>query len=154
MQEDEKIIEENWAGNEWEARAKGYEGENATPEEKLTKEVLDAEHRARLQEADHEAEEELQQQDVPLPEPSLISLTTGLAAQAMVSMGVFPNPATGKNLMLLNQASHLIDTIDLLYEKTTGNRTNEETQTLENVLHELRMIYLAAEKEKQRRNRG
>ena len=150
MQDDDKIIEENWAGDEWEARAKGYEGENMGPDEKLTKEVFDAEQRARQQ----EAEEELQQQDVPLPEPSLISLATGLAAQAMVSMGVFPNPATGKDIMLLNQASHLIDTIDLLYEKTTGNRTDEETQTLENVLHELRMIYLAAEKEKHRRDQG
>ena len=154
MQDDDKIIEENWAGDEWEARAKGYEGENVAPDEKLTKEVLDAEHKAKQQEADRKAEEELQQQDVPLPEPSLISLATGLAAQAMVSMGVFPNPATGKNLMLLNQASHLIDTIDLLYKKTTGNRTDEETQTLENVLHELRMIYLAAEKEKHRRDQG
>jgi len=154
MQDDDKIIEENWAGDEWEARAKGNEGENVAPDEKLTKEVLDAEHKVRQQEADRKAEEELQQQDVPLPEPSLISLVTGLAAQAMVSMGVFPNPATGKNLMLLNQASHLIDTIDLLYEKTIGNRTNEETQKLENVLHELRMIYLAAEKEKHRRDQS
>ena len=154
MQEDDKIIEENWAGDEWEARAKGLEGENMVPDEKLTKEVLDAEHKAKRQEADRKAEEELQQQDIPLPEPSLISLATGLAAQTMVSMGVFPNPATGKSLMLLNQASHLIDTIDLLYEKTTGNRTDEETQTLENILHELRMIYLAAEKEKHRRDQG
>ena len=133
MTEDDKIVEENWASDEWEARAKGQSNEQAVPKEEI-------------------AEEELQQHDVPLPPPTLVTLASGLAAQAMVSMGVFPNPATGKSVMLLNQATHLIDTIDLLFQKTEGNRTTEETQTLENVLHELRMIYLAAEKEKQRRS--
>lgn len=151
MHDEDKIIEENWAGDDWEAKAKGREGENVSPDEKLTQDVLDAEQKANQDEADRLAEEELQQHDVPLPPPSLTTLATGLAAQAMVSMGAFPNPATGKSAILLNQASHLIDTIELLYEKTDGNRTDEETQTLENVLHELRMIYLAAEKEKHRR---
>ncbi len=150
MSEDEKIIEENWAGDDWEARAKGRSDDDA-PDEKLTKDVLDAERKARQEEADRRAEEELQQHDVPLPAPTLVTLASGLAAQAMVSMGVFPNPATGKSVMLLNQAAHLIDTVEMLYEKTSGNRDDEETKTLENVLHELRMIYLAAQQEKQRR---
>ena len=152
MSEDEKMIEENWASNEWEARAKDQSDEQVVPDEKLTKEVFEAEQQAAQSEADQRAEAELQQHDVPLPPPTLISLASGLAAQAMVSMGVFPNPATGKNVMLLNQATHLIDTVELLYQKTEGNRTEEETKTLENILHELRMIFLAAEKEKHRRS--
>lgn len=154
MSEDEKIVEENWASNEWEARAKKQSDEQDVPDEKLTKEVFDAEHKAEQEEADRRAEEELQQHDVPLPPPTLTTLASGLAAQAMVSMGVFPSPATGKSVMLLNQATHLIDTIDLLFRKTEGNRSDEETKTLENVLHELRMIYLAAEKEQHRRSQS
>jgi len=155
MAEDDRIVEENWIDADWESHVKGRANDQskdqAVPDEKLVREVLDAEQRAARQDADRRAEEELQQHDVPLPPPTLTALASGLAAQAMVSMGVLPNPVTGKSVMLLHQAAHLIDTIDMLLEKTEGNRTEEETQTLENMLHELRMIYLAAEKEKQRR---
>ena len=90
-------------------------------------------------------------QDVPLPEPSLLTLVTGLAAQAMVSLGVIPNPIDGKARILLHQGKHFIDTIAMLSEKTSGHQTPEETQTFENVLHELRMIYMAAQNEKKKK---
>ena len=135
MTDDNKIIEEQWASDAWEACVKGQSGDNEVSDEQLVKDVLDA-------------EKDLQRHDVPLPPPTLVSLASGLAAQAMVSLGVFPNPVTGKCVMLLHQAAHLIDTVQLLFEKTAGNRTDEETKTLENALHELRMIYLAAQKEK------
>ena len=150
---DDKIIEENWASDAWEARVKGQSDGDVPPDEQLTKDVFDAEQKSRQDDADRQvdadrlAEEEIQSHDVPLPPPTLVTLASGLAAQAMVSLGVFPNPATGKSVILLNQAAHLIDMIDLLFEKTNGNRTDEETKTLENALHELRMIYLAAQKE-------
>jgi hypothetical protein len=86
--------------------------------------------------------------DIPLPEPTLITLISGLAAQAMVSLGIFPNPISGQTSILLHQGKHLIDTVDMLEKKTEGNRTDEETNTLEQVLHELRMIYIAAQEEK------
>jgi len=90
--------------------------------------------------------------DVPLPDPTLITLATTLATQAMVSMGVFPNPLTGQTTMYLHQAKHLIDTVELLLNKTAGNRTDEETKTLENVIHELHMLFFAAQNEKNRRD--
>ena len=90
--------------------------------------------------------------DAPLPKPNLVMLVSSLAQQAMVSMGVLPNPMTGRSVFLFNQATHLIDTIDLIFEKTTGNRTEEETRTLENVLSELRMLYVSAVNEKKRRD--
>ncbi|MDR2117226.1 MAG: DUF1844 domain-containing protein [Planctomycetaceae bacterium] len=91
-------------------------------------------------------------QDVPLPNPTLVGLVSGLASQAMISLGIFPNPIDGSNNILLHQGKHLIDTIALLNEKTKGNQTEEETKTLANVLHELRMIYIAAQNEKQKQN--
>ena len=90
--------------------------------------------------------------DVPLPPPSLTMLITTLASQAMVSMGIFPNPATGKSEFYLHQATHLIDTIQLIYDKTAGNRSEEETDTIEKVLNELQMLYVAAANEKKRRD--
>ncbi|MDR1384296.1 MAG: DUF1844 domain-containing protein [Planctomycetaceae bacterium] len=152
MTNEEKIVEEEWASSEWEAKVKaGANAADLPPDEKLTQDVLDAEQRQKAKDAVRLEEEELQQHDVPLPPPTLITLASGLATQAMTSMGAFPNPLTGKCTMLLNQASHLIDTIDLLYGKTQGNRTSEESKTLENLLHDLRMIYVAAEKEAKRR---
>jgi hypothetical protein len=90
-------------------------------------------------------------QDIPLPEPSLLTLLTGLAAQAMVSLGIFPNPIDGQTRILLHQGKHFIDTIALLSEKTTGNQTPEETAAFDKILHELRVIYVAAQNEKERR---
>ncbi|GHT25735.1 hypothetical protein FACS18942_01520 [Planctomycetales bacterium] len=90
-------------------------------------------------------------QDVPLPKPDLLMLVSRLATQAMVSMGIFPNPATGKSTFLLYQAQHLIETVAMLDEKTKGSQTTEETEKIQNVLHELRMLFVASQKEKERR---
>lgn len=132
MSEPEQHTEEEWLNNQWKAKIKGEDDASKTSTD----------------------EEELQKHDIPLPEPTLTSLASGLAAQAMVSMGIFPNPATGKSCMLLNQAKHLIDTVEMLQEKTKGNQTPEETKTFENMLHELRMIFVAAQNEKSRREQG
>jgi len=70
----------------------------------------------------------------------------------MVSMGIYPNPGTGKSEFYFHQASHLIDTVDLLIKKTEGNRTDEETRTLTGVLSELQMLYVTAQNEKNRRD--
>ncbi len=44
------------------------------------------------------------------------------------------------------QAKHFIDTVALILEKTQGNRTQEETEMIEEVLHQLRMGYVAVNK--------
>ncbi len=80
----------------------------------------------------------------PLPEPSLAVLATSLAMQAMVALGFMPNPMTGKAEQHLDHARHAIDMLAMLQEKTQGNRTPEESLVLENLLHELRMGYVAA----------
>lgn len=92
-----------------------------------------------------------QSHDVPLPDPTMTDLVRGLATQAMLSMGVFPHPQTGQSTILLHQAKHLIDTIEMLLEKTRGNITEAETKMIDSALHELRMIYIAAQNEKARR---
>ncbi|MDR0870658.1 MAG: DUF1844 domain-containing protein [Planctomycetaceae bacterium] len=90
-------------------------------------------------------------QDVPLPEPTLLSLASMLASQAMISVGVFPHPVDGSTTIRLHQGKHLIDTVALLDEKTKASQTDEEKKTFENIIHELRMLYVAAQNEQQRR---
>jgi len=96
-------------------------------------------------------EQEHEQQDVPLPDPTLLTLVSGLVAQTMVSLGIFPNPMDGQTRILLHQGKHLIDTVGMLSEKTAGNQTPEESKAFENILHELRMIYVAAQNEQEKR---
>ena len=101
---------------------------------------------------DHANEEfDYEKHDVELPSPNLIMIATTLAQQAMVSRGILPNPMTGKSMFMMNQARYLIDSIDVLYEKTNGNRTDDETRTLSNMMSELRMLYVKAMEEKNRR---
>jgi hypothetical protein len=83
----------------------------------------------------------------PLPGPSLTLLATTVATQAMVALGAVVHPATNKQEIDLPQARHFIDTLQMLQEKTEGNRTPAETATIEHLLHELRMGYIAQQQQ-------
>ena len=64
--------------------------------------------------------------------------------QAFASLGQIPNPVSGKPEVDLGLAKHMIDTIDVIYQKTEGNRTDEETKLYDSLLHQLRMAFVAA----------
>ena len=67
----------------------------------------------------------------------------------MISLGVLPNPLSKKTEVQLPQAKYSIDMLEILQQKTEGNRTAEETEDFEAMLHQLRLAYVAAtEKEK------
>jgi hypothetical protein len=85
--------------------------------------------------------------DVDMPPASLVFLCTTLATQAMIALGQVPNPLTGKIELRLKQAKHYIDTLGMLEEKTTGNRTAEETALFDDLLHQLRMAYVMLQSE-------
>jgi uncharacterized protein YjaG (DUF416 family) len=80
------------------------------------------------------------------PTPDFNFFITTLALQASIALGQVPNPATNKNEEDLTQAKFLIDTLGMLKEKTKGNLTTEETNILENLLYELRMLYISKNK--------
>jgi hypothetical protein len=84
-------------------------------------------------------------QDIQWPEASLSMLVTTLGAQAMMALGLTPHPATGKTEVQLGQAKHFIDTVQLLMDKTEGNREPEETKLMDALLHDLRMSFLAVQ---------
>ena len=80
--------------------------------------------------------------EVELPPASLTYLASGLAFQATACLGLIPNPVSGKPEKNLPQARHLIDMLELLQQKTEGNRTPEESEDIEAMLHQLRMAYV------------
>jgi len=61
-------------------------------------------------------------------------------------LGYNANPATGEAQKDIKTARHLIDMISVLQEKTAGNLTEQEAVVLENLLSELRMACVRAEK--------
>ena len=77
-----------------------------------------------------------------LPPPDLIFIASTMYMQTLVALGLIPNPVTGKATVQLQQAQHAIDTLDVLQRKTEGNRTGEESEAIEHMLHELRLAYI------------
>lgn len=86
--------------------------------------------------------------EAKLPPATLSTLLSTLATQAMFALGQFPHPTTGKAELDFDQAQHFIDSLQMLQDKTAGNRTAEESLLLENILHELRMAFITLQKRK------
>ena len=58
--------------------------------------------------------------------------------QAMLHLGAVPNPATGQpNPVDLVKARHERALLQVLYEKTEGNLTNEEDRLIREILERL-----------------
>ena len=81
--------------------------------------------------------------DFEMPPASLEMLVSTLVTETMIALGQIPHPATGKTEHRPNQAKYLIDTIAVLSEKTKGNVSAEEEQAFTNLLHQLRMAFVA-----------
>lgn len=81
--------------------------------------------------------------DVAMPPASFELLVSSLATETLMALGAVPNPLSGKSESRPNQARYLIDTIDMLQQKTRGNLSTGEQQMIESVLHELRMLFVA-----------
>ncbi len=85
-------------------------------------------------------------EDMEMPPASFDLLVTSLVSEAMIALGQMPHPLTGKAGVQRHQAKYLIDMIAVLKEKTVGNIPAEETGALEDVLHQLRMAFVAVTK--------
>lgn len=80
--------------------------------------------------------------DYQMPPASLEMLITTLATESLMALGQIPHPQTGEPIFAPEQAKYLIDTIEVLKDKTKGNTTPQESQLLEEILHQLRMAYV------------
>ena len=76
-----------------------------------------------------------------IPPASFGTLVQMFSTQAIVSLGLIPDPE-GKVVRQLPLAKHFIDVLGVIEEKTRGNLSPEEAQSLDGTLHELRMAYM------------
>lgn len=81
-----------------------------------------------------------------LPPASLATLVSMLGTQAMVALGVLPNPVTNEPDPQPALARHFIDLIGMLEQKTKENCTIDEQRMLNTTLHELRMAFVQLSK--------
>ena len=86
------------------------------------------------------AQEEAQQ----LPPVDFISYLANLVETGRLYLQGFPNPETDEVVTNFPLVKHIIDTIEMLEEKTKGNLTAPEANFLTNTLYELRMGYVRA----------
>ncbi len=99
-------------------------------------------------EAVEKEKENLQKDGKALPpEPDFTFFVTTLSLQAAIDLGQVPNPVTNKKEENLVQAKFIIDTLDMLKDKTKGNLKEDEAKFLENILYELRMQYISKTQE-------
>lgn len=81
----------------------------------------------------------------PLPPASFEMLITSLATEAMMHLGQLPHPATGQQSVDLLNARFSIDLIEMLEEKTKGNLSEQEQRVATDILHQLRMAFVAVQ---------
>jgi hypothetical protein len=75
-------------------------------------------------------------------EVSFLNYIMSLGYQAVIFLGEVPHPMTGQTEKNLRQAKFLIDTLQLLRDKTKGNLTSQEEQLLGSSLYELQLKYV------------
>lgn len=78
-----------------------------------------------------------------IPEATFSFFVTTLGFQIAIALGEIENPMTNKIDENLNQAKFLIDTLDMLKEKTKNNLSKEEESLLEHVLYDFHTKFVA-----------
>lgn len=71
---------------------------------------------------------------------------SGLMMEALIAMGEIEHPITKKREFNNPHAKFIIDTLDMLKEKTRNNLAKEEAGALDAILYELHTRYLAKTK--------
>ena len=76
------------------------------------------------------------------PSIDLSSFVLSLATTAVMHMGEGPPGHPEATPQNLEASKQMIDILGMLYEKTEGNRTPEETRLLDDILYDLRLKFL------------
>ena len=79
-----------------------------------------------------------------IPPVDFIGYLANLVETGRLYLEGIPNPETDEVVTNLPLVKHIIDTIEMLEQKTQGNLTAPEANFLSNTLYELRMGYVRA----------
>ncbi len=66
----------------------------------------------------------------------------GMYLEAMLYLGALPDPRSGDVMEDVELARYKIDLLAMIQEKTQGNLSDDEKQQLEEVLYQLRTVYV------------
>jgi hypothetical protein len=124
------------------------EGEKKIIVDEDWKSQVEAEKEAASQNKQQGQAEQPSGAEEALPAPTLTFLASTIFMQGAIAMGLLPNPITDKSVVQIDQARHAIDLLTMLQQKTEGNRTPEETEDFESMLHQLRMAFIAVTQNK------
>ncbi len=86
-------------------------------------------------------------QPTQMPPASFELLVSTFATEAMMALGQFPNPVTNELSVSPDHASYAIDMLAMLKDKTKGNLSDAEETMLIDVLHQLRMAFIAVKQQ-------
>ncbi len=77
-----------------------------------------------------------------LPKIDLTTFILSISSAAYIGLGIVPSRPGDEPTVDLELARQNIDLLELIYEKTRGNRTLEEDRLIEHLLFETRMKYI------------
>ncbi|MBU2062935.1 MAG: DUF1844 domain-containing protein [Candidatus Omnitrophica bacterium] len=98
--------------------------------------------KAEKEKEDIQTQPKTENNDKEFPQVNFNVFLSGLGIQALIALGEIENPMTNKKEQDLAQAKYLIDTLEMIKDKTKGNLTQTEDKNLEQVLFELRTKYI------------
>lgn len=143
LENKEIVVDEDWK--------KQVKAEDAALDQKLQEEQLESSKsdRSRETSAAQSPDEKSTAagETIEMPPAGFITLIGMFSTQAMVGLGILPNPVTGKAEPQLEIARHFIDLLGVIEEKTKGNLDDSEKSMLTSTLHQLRMAFLQQSKE-------
>ena len=80
-------------------------------------------------------------QEQEYPHPDFKIFVSSVSLQATICLGLVESPVTGKKERNMKQAQFLIDTLDMIREKTKGNLLKDEEEFLEDAIANLKLNY-------------
>jgi len=81
-----------------------------------------------------------------LPKIDLTTFILSISSAAYMGLGMVPRSDGAAPEVNLQLARQNIDLLELMYDKTRGNRTPEEEKLIEQLLFELRVKYIEKQK--------
>lgn len=96
--------------------------------------------------SEQEKQHAQQSSERELPPADVLGIVQILATQALLYMGAFPDPQTGRAMVAMDLAKFHVDLLSTLEEKTKGNLTEEEAETVKQTAHELRLQFVEVNK--------
>ncbi|MGD9419227.1 MAG: DUF1844 domain-containing protein [Verrucomicrobiota bacterium JB025] len=82
--------------------------------------------------------------ELPAADPRFNDFVILQAQNAGLFLGQIPNPATGDKTLNLRAAKSVIDSLEMLADKTAGNLTQTESKLLDTALTNLKPLYESA----------